>query len=110
MTIPTPFVARCPRCAVWKGVRAPTAGEVSSGSQENVHMGATMTRFFRVRERMVSGRKRVGVLAAVGLRAAPGKLAGVKKGVLGALVALDMVVCVCVYRLVDCNETTVTCI
>jgi hypothetical protein len=82
---------------VWKGVRAPTAGEVSSGSQENVHMGATMMRFFSVRERMVRGRKRVGVFGAVGSRAAPGELAGVKKGVLGTLVVCVYVcVCVCV--------------
>jgi hypothetical protein len=59
-------------------------------------MGATMMRFFSMRERMGSGRKRVGVLAAVGSRAAPGELAGVKNGVLGALVALGMVVCACV--------------
>jgi hypothetical protein len=67
-------------------------------------MGATMMRFFRVRERMVSGRKRVGVVGEVGKRAAPGELAGVKKGVFGALVALGMIVCMLTLELFRCGK------
>jgi hypothetical protein len=63
---------------MWKSVRAPTEGEDGSDSAEYMHIGATITRFLSVTERIVSGRKRVGVPLAAGFIAAPGLVAGVK--------------------------------
>lgn len=62
-------------------MNAPTEGDAGSEADEYMHIGETMTRFLSVTSRILRGRKRVGVVLAVGLSAAPGSLAGVKYGI-----------------------------